>query len=83
MGDLVRTQGIELEVANPTHEAWRWKNVKRKTDRDDALKLAFLSAMNQLPTVYLPERRTRQLSFPNSLSEQKLSNHGHETNIFE
>ena len=60
VGDLVREKGIELEVANPTHDAWRWKNVKRKTDRDDALKLARLSAMNQLPTVYLPARRTRQ-----------------------
>lgn len=60
VGDLVREKGIELQVANPTHDAWRWKNVKRKTDRDDALKLARLSAMNQLPTVYLPARQTRQ-----------------------
>ena len=39
---------------------WRWKRVKRKTDRDDALKLARLTAMNQLPTVYMPERSTRE-----------------------
>jgi transposase len=60
VGDLIRARGIDLEVANPTHEAWRWKNVKRKTDRDDALKLAQLSAMGQLPTVYLPEGNVRQ-----------------------
>jgi transposase len=60
VADLVRAREIELEVANPTHDAWRWKNVKRKTDRDDALKLAQLSAMGQLPTVYVPERRVRQ-----------------------
>lgn len=60
VGDLVRARDIELEVANPTHDAWRWKNVKRKTDRDDALKLAQLSAMGQLPTVYLPQRNVRQ-----------------------
>lgn len=60
VGDVVRSRGIELEVANPTHEAWRWKNVKRKSDRDDALKLAQLSAMKQLPTVHLPERPIRQ-----------------------
>jgi transposase len=60
VADLVRAREIELEVANPTHDAWRWKNVKRKTDRDDALKLAQLSAMRQLPTVHTPERRVRQ-----------------------
>lgn len=57
VSDVVRE--MELEVANPTHEAWRWKNVKRKTDRDDALKLAQLSAMRQLPTVYMPARGVR------------------------
>jgi len=51
---------VPIEVANTNHEAWRWKNVKRKTDRDDALKLAQLSAMGQLPQVRLPSRRVRQ-----------------------
>jgi len=60
VGDVVRDLGIELQVANPNHEAWRWRHVKRKTDRDDALKLAKLSAMNQLPLVYLPEYKVRQ-----------------------
>ena len=59
VGDLVRALEIELQVANTNHEAWRWKNVKRKTDRDDALKLAQLSAMNQLPLVHLPEKDVR------------------------
>ena len=35
-------------------------HVKRKTDRDDALKLARLAAMNQLPTVYIPARAVRE-----------------------
>lgn len=60
ISDLVRARGVELEVANPTHDAWRWKNVKRKTDRDDALKLAQLSSMRQLPTVHVPARDIRQ-----------------------
>jgi transposase len=51
---------VSVEVANPNHEAWRWKNVKRKTDRLDALKLAKLSAVGQLPTVRLPDAATRQ-----------------------
>ena len=58
--DLALELGLAVQVANPQHEGWRWNKVKRKTDRGDALKLARLSAMNQLPTVYMPDRRTRQ-----------------------
>lgn len=58
--DLVRTLEIEIQVVSTTHEAWRWKHVKRKNDRADALKLAQLSAMNQLQMVHVPERETRQ-----------------------
>lgn len=41
--DLALAMGLEIQVANSNHEAWRWKNVKRKTDKDDALKLAQLT----------------------------------------
>lgn len=58
--DLCKALGIDVQVANPTHDAWRWRNVKTKTDRADALKLAQLSAANQLPTVYVPELPVRQ-----------------------
>jgi transposase len=58
--DLCVALDVPIEVANPNHEGWRWKNVKRKTDRDDALKLARLSAVAQLPTVQLPDASTRQ-----------------------
>ena len=59
--DLARTLGIsDVQVANANHEAWRWKNVKNKSDRQDALKLARLSAMNQLPLVHMPEQKVRQ-----------------------
>jgi len=60
IGDLIREQGIELQVANPNGGAWSWRRVKRKTDRLDALKLAQMSAMNQLPQVYLPEPKVRE-----------------------
>lgn len=50
----------EIEVANTNAQAWRWKNVKRKNDREDALKLARLSAMNQLSFVHIPGRDVRQ-----------------------
>lgn len=58
--DLCEALEVPIQVANPNHEAWRWKHVKRKTDKDDALKLAQLSSMNQLPTVHLPGTTVRQ-----------------------
>ena len=58
--DLVVSMDIKVQVANVNHEGWRWKNTKRKNDRLDALRLAQLSAMNQLPTVYMPKREVRQ-----------------------
>jgi transposase len=60
VADIVRSMNIELQVANPNHEAWRWRKVKAKTDRLDAHKLARLSAMNQLPLVHVPTIGDRQ-----------------------
>jgi transposase len=47
-------------VANTASEAWKFKHTKRKTDRDDALRLAQLQALGQLPTVAMPPQQTRQ-----------------------
>lgn len=58
--DIARSAGIEVQVANVNHDAWRWRNVKRKTDRLDALKLAQLSSVGQLPLVHIPDQPTRQ-----------------------
>lgn len=58
--DLVRTLGIEIQVANTNEEVWRWRKVKRKNDRRDALKAAQLSAVNQIREVYVPEKDVRQ-----------------------
>lgn len=60
IADLAARLQIELQVANPSHEGWRWRNVKKKTDRVDALKLARLSAVNQLPLVELPSKEVRE-----------------------
>ena len=43
--DVCTAAGYEVLVCNPAQEAWKWKNVKRKTDRDDALKIAKLAAL--------------------------------------
>ena len=58
--DVVSVMGFAIAVANPCNEAWRWTKVKRKTDRDDALKLAKMASMNQLPTVHMPGPQQRQ-----------------------
>ncbi len=60
VSDLARTLGIEIQVANTSDDAWRWRKVKKKNDRRDALKAAQLSSVNQLRTVHVPERETRQ-----------------------
>ena len=60
IADLAESLSIEVRVANVLGEAWKWKRVKRKTDRDDALKLAKLAASDQLPTVHVPELAVRQ-----------------------
>ncbi len=58
--DITRALGIETETANTTHDAWRWKNIKKKNDKEDALKLAKLSSMNQIPTVHMPGKQVRE-----------------------
>jgi transposase len=58
--DLCSECGFNTLVADPNQEAWKWKNVKRKTDRDDALKLARLAALGQLVPVHIPARPTRE-----------------------
>ena len=58
--DLAVGLGLKVEVANVNHEAWRWRNVKCKTDRLDALKLARLCSMNQVPPVHMPAPVVRQ-----------------------
>jgi transposase len=58
--DLATAAGHPVKVANTAAEAWKFKHLKRKTDRDDALRLAELEAIGQLPTVALPDAATRQ-----------------------
>lgn len=60
ISDLTARLRIELQVANPSHQGWRWRSVKKKTDRVDALKLAQLSAVNQLPLVDIPSKEVRE-----------------------
>ena len=58
--DLCHEVGLPCHVANTASEAWKFKHQKRKTDRDDALRLAQLEALGQLPTVTIPPKQTRE-----------------------
>jgi len=58
--DLCGERGVRCLVANTASEAWKFKHLKRKTDKDDALRLAQLHMLGQLPTVTLPPTAVRQ-----------------------
>src|SRR6516165_3944657 len=58
--DLCGQVGVPCRVANTASEAWKFKHLKRKTDKDDALRLAQLHLLGQLPTVTLPPPAVRQ-----------------------
>jgi transposase len=58
--DLCRELGVPCRVANTSSEAWKYKHARRKTDRDDALRLAQLEALGQIPEVVVPAKRVRE-----------------------
>src|SRR5215510_2481599 len=58
--DLCGELGVGCLVANTASEAWKFKHLKRKTDKDDAVRLAQLYLLGQLPTVTLPPTTVRQ-----------------------
>jgi transposase len=58
--DRAVAAGHTVKVANTAAESWKFQHLKRKTDHDDAKRLAELEAIGQLPTVALPDPATRQ-----------------------
>src|SRR5262249_43387326 len=48
LAEICRESGLEFLVANTMSEARSWRKVKRKTDRDDARKLAWMAALGDL-----------------------------------
>jgi transposase len=58
--DLAVAAGHVVRVANTAAEAWKFRHIKRKTDKDDARRLADPEAIGQFPTVTLPDPPTRQ-----------------------
>lgn len=60
INDLCQELGLPTLVCSTNEEAWLWKNVKRKTDKDDALKLARLAMLQQLTRVHVPTHELRE-----------------------
>ena len=58
--DLCAEAGLPCRVANTASEAWKFKHQKRKTDKDDALRLAQLYVLGQFPAVPIPPKQTRE-----------------------
>lgn len=58
--DLCQELGLPTLVCSTHEDAWRWRNVKRKTDKDDAIKLARLAYCNELKPTYVPSLEMRE-----------------------
>src|SRR5262249_30248728 len=58
--DLCAELGVSCLVANTASEAWKFKHLKRKTDRDDALRLAEVYRLGKFPTVAIPPKEIRE-----------------------
>ena len=58
--DLCVECGVSCLVANTTSEAWKFKHLKRKTDRDDALRLAEVYMLGKFPAVAIPAKEVRE-----------------------
>ena len=58
--DLCNELGVNCLVANTTTEGWKFKHLKRKTDRDDALRLVEVYLLGKFPSVVIPEKEIRE-----------------------
>jgi len=58
--DLCEQLKLKLLVLNTNDEPWRWRNVKKKTDRQDAFKLTRIAALGEGSRVHVPEHAVRQ-----------------------
>ena len=60
ISDLCGELKLKTLVCSTNEDAWRWANVKRKTDRDDAYKLARMASVHELKAVHIPTKDQRQ-----------------------
>ena len=58
--ELATELGRKTIVCSTNEDAWKWSNVKRKTDKDDSLKLARMAASKELNPVHMPTPEKRE-----------------------
>jgi transposase len=84
--DLCAELALPCKVANTASEAWKFKHTKRKTDKDDARRLAPLEALGQLPTVVIPPKPTREwrglISYRQTLVGRRVAIQNHIRALF-
>lgn len=85
--DLCSELDLPCQVVNPLGEAWQWRKVKRKTDRDDALKMIRLYLLDELPTVHMPTIENREhralVNFRQRLIERSTAVRNHIRAMFQ
>lgn len=85
--DLCKELKFPCRVVNPLGEAWQWKKVKRKTDRDDAHKLVRMYLLGELPTVHMTSIEIRQqralVNFRQRLIAQRTGIQNHIRALFQ
>jgi transposase len=60
ISDICHEKKLKTIVCSTNDDAWAWKNTKRKTDRDDALKLAKMAMLGALTPVHVPNPKVRE-----------------------
>lgn len=60
VSDLCGEMEIRVLVCSTNEEAWLRKNVKRKTDKDDAIKLARMASRGDLVPTHVPTKAIRE-----------------------
>ena len=60
VNDVCLELKIPIIVCSTHEEAWLFKNVKRKTDKDDALKLARMASLGHLIPTHVPSTQMRE-----------------------
>jgi transposase len=60
VGDLCAQKAVRCLVANTASEPWKFKHLQRKTDKDDALRLAELYVLGKFPAVAIPAKEMRE-----------------------
>lgn len=75
ISDLCHELELKTLVCSTNDEAWQWSKVKRKTDKDDALKLARMASLKGLSRVHVPAPEVREwrtlIKYRKSLSQRK------------